>query len=375
MPEKIVEFIRKKDYKLIKELGQGACGVTVLLLDEGISEHFVCKKYTPYSETRRQELFDNFVREVKILHGVHHHNVVRIFNHYLYPADCRGYLLMEYIEGSDIFDYLKSNPEKVNEVFLQVVNGFKYLESKNILHRDIRPGNMMVRDDGTVKIIDLGFGKAVKGSEDFNKSISLNWWCETPNEFKDSIYNFCTEVYFVGKLFEQMIHDFGISTFQYSLVLSGMCERNPKNRISSFSEVDKNIQSDPFLAIDFSKSETEIYRRFADALVDHIAKIDRNARYKDDPNRLQADLEDAYRGFMLEVVAPDTGVITGCFLFGIHYVRPGFEVEHVKDFIRLLKNLPSEKKRIVIAHIKSRLDVIDRYDEPKKEDDDGDIPF
>src|SRR5476649_182510 len=55
--DKIVQFLRKRDYVLVKELGQGACGKTVLLHDVQIDEHFVCKKYFPYSESHRQELF------------------------------------------------------------------------------------------------------------------------------------------------------------------------------------------------------------------------------------------------------------------------------------------------------------------------------
>ena len=83
MEEKIIEFIRIRDYKLLKELGQGACGKTVLLHDDFIDENFVCKKYCPFSEDHRQELFTNFIREIKLLHQVYHENVVRVFNYYL----------------------------------------------------------------------------------------------------------------------------------------------------------------------------------------------------------------------------------------------------------------------------------------------------
>jgi len=82
----IVTFLRKRDYRFVRELGQGACGKTVLLYDEQIDEHLVCKKYAPYSEDSRQELFSGFVREVKLLHKILHHNVVRVFNYYLYPV-------------------------------------------------------------------------------------------------------------------------------------------------------------------------------------------------------------------------------------------------------------------------------------------------
>jgi len=73
------------------------------------------------------------------------------------------------------------------------------------LHRDIRPANILVDNSGTVKIIDLGFGKQIRATKDFDKSLSLNWWCAVPKEFGLGLYDFSTEVYFVGKLFEDLI--------------------------------------------------------------------------------------------------------------------------------------------------------------------------
>jgi serine/threonine-protein kinase len=77
----IVRFLRNRDYKLIKELGQGACGKTVLLVDDQIDQYFVCKKYSPYEESEREILFKNFVREIKLLHLLQHDNLVRVFNY------------------------------------------------------------------------------------------------------------------------------------------------------------------------------------------------------------------------------------------------------------------------------------------------------
>jgi eukaryotic-like serine/threonine-protein kinase len=123
-PNSIIPFIRKRDYKFIKELGKGACGITVLLLDEQINEFFVCKKYTPYTEERRAELFNNFIREAKLLHKVLHPNVVRVFNYYLYPENHAGYILMEHVDGADIEDTLAFSPERIDELFLQAIDGF-----------------------------------------------------------------------------------------------------------------------------------------------------------------------------------------------------------------------------------------------------------
>lgn len=373
MQEKLIEFIRKRDYKLVKELGQGACGKTVLLYDDLINEYFVCKKYSPYSETQRQELFSNFIREIKLLHQIHHHNVVRVFNYYLYPDQLAGYILMEYVNGSDIDDYLEQAPEKTNEIFLQSINGFRYLEEHNILHRDIRPQNLMVCDEGTVKIIDLGFGKRVQYQEDFDKSISLNWWCEPPEEFDDAVYDFRSEVYFVGRLFEKMIQEKGIDHFEYKGILSRMCQRDPESRVQSFFDVEKEIQNNRFFEIYFSEQEKSCYRNFADYIQKHITKIENGAKYITDFDRIQIQLENAYRGFMLEETVPDASTIIGCFLSGAYYYRSaGFSVYAVKEFLHLLKSSTQEKRRIIMANLHTRLDAIARYAEADIPDD---IPF
>ena len=101
---------------------------------------------------------------------------------------------MEYIDGVDIEQYLTVNPNKINDLFIQTINGFKYLEERNILHRDIRPSNILISNDGIVKIIDFGFGKDVQKSVDYEKSITLNWTYSLPN---DLVINSISSLYFV----------------------------------------------------------------------------------------------------------------------------------------------------------------------------------
>lgn len=369
----IITFLRKRDYELIRELGQGACGKTVLLYDGQIDEHFVCKKYFPFSENHRKELFENFIREIKLLHEIHHENIVRVFNYYLYPDQFIGYILMEFVDGMEIDKYITSFPEQTNELFLQTISGFSYLEQRGILHRDIRPGNIMVCKNGMVKIIDLGFGKQIRNSKDFDKSISLNWWCEPPNEFNDSRYDFQTEVYFVGKLFERIIQEYEISHFKYLSTLGKMCQHDPLSRIQNFSEVDKEIRSNQFFEIDFAEEELEIYRSFSDLLSWQITKVETGTKYVEDIGRILAQLNDVYRSFMLEEVVPDASVVLNCFLAGNYYYRrDGMLVSDVKNFLRLLKTSTDEKNRIILSNLHTKIDTLSRYSEQFEEDD---MPF
>lgn len=371
----IVSFVRSRDYKLIKDLGQGACGKTVLLLDDQIDQRLVCKKYCPYDEGERESLFKNFVREIKLLHLLHHNNVVRIFNYYLYPDRFAGYILMEYVDGKEIDDFTAEFPDKLNDLFLQAIDGFNYLERSGVLHRDIRPGNLLVSGDGQLKIIDLGFGKRVNTSLDFGKSITLNWWCATPDEFRDRKYDFATEVYFVGKLFEQLILDKGIGQFKYTEVLRTMCEPAPARRIKSFAEIDRTIRSEQITETAFDEKDIEYYRSFADALMSVTSKIAHSAKYTDELSKIQSKLDEIYRSSMLEWSISDSYRIIGCFVEGGYYYKTnkGILTEVLRNFLRLLKSCSSEQARIIIANLNSRLDTVKRYDPDEIQDED--IPF
>lgn len=369
----IIPFLRRRDYIFVRELGQGACGETVLLYDDIIEKQFVCKKYSPHDEADRQELFVNFCREIKLLHELHHQNVVRIFNYYLYPDKFAGFILMEFVEGEDIENFLTFAPEQVNEIFLQVLDGFVYLESKGILHRDIRPSNLMVRSDGVVKIIDLGFGKRIAESKDFDKSINLNWWCPPPVEFGNSLYDFRTEVYFVGKLFEQILIDKGIQQFKYSGLLSRMCKREPSDRIDSFFNVLKEIKNNQFQTIDFTSEEEERYRIFSEEITFHVTKIESGTKYLDDLDKMLINLDTAYRNCMLEQSVPDAATVLRCFLNGaFNYRKAGFSTNALREFIWLMKGCGVEKQRIILANLHTRLDSAQRYSQPPWDDD---IPF
>lgn len=76
MSEKVVKFLRQKDLVLKQELGQGACGRTVLLYDDVIEEHFVCKKYEPIHDEWKETLFSNFAKDLLILRNIKYYIVI-----------------------------------------------------------------------------------------------------------------------------------------------------------------------------------------------------------------------------------------------------------------------------------------------------------
>ena len=267
LENKVVKFDITKDMRCIKKLGQGGTGSTYLFIDESVDMLFAIKKYTPQNEEDREEYFERFVDEIKILFKLSYDSIVRIYSYYLYPKEKTGYIQMEYIDGDTIEKVDPKYYNKTwNDYFIDIINAFNYLHSKGIIHRDIRPSNFMINKiTGEVKIIDFGFGKKITESDNLN-SICLNWPATIhPEEvITNGDYTYATEIYYLGEMFKNLVKE--DSSFLYNGIINKMLEYSPSNRYSNYEEIKQDISNDLFTQISFSEEEKETYSNFADDL-------------------------------------------------------------------------------------------------------------
>lgn len=368
-----IEFLRKKSFVFEKEIGQGGTGKTILVKDEILNEVFVCKKYSPFYQELKVSYFEYFIGEIKLLHKIFHKNIVRIFNYYLYDKLNTGYIIMEFIEGQNIVDFINLNPDKFNDIFIQVIEGFCYLEENKILHRDIRPENILVGNENIAKIIDFGFGKSIDFDNSDN-SISLNWRYLIPDEFSEKMYDTKSEVYFVGKLFEEILIDNNDIEFQYRGIISKMILPY-KNRISSFFEINREIVKQLKTDIDFSNADKQTYISFANNLMTIIEKMPYDTKYNRDLELIIKSLDEIYQNSTLEDVIQNNNKLLGVFLNGkfSYYKNKPFQVSTLNSMIKLLKSSSEDRKKIIINNLWERFDALGRYYENWGEGDD--LPF
>ena len=297
-----------------------------------------------------------------------------MFNYYLYPNQKTGYILMDYIKGNTIADFIKDNPDRINDIFIQIINGFKYLEENGILHRDIRPENILVTETGIVKIIDFGFGKQILFNENYDKSISLNWRYSIPEEFSEQIYDQATEVYFIGKLIEEIIEDNKIENFGYPRVLKNMILKNKEKRAPTFLSISRDVINQEGNLLEFNESDKLVYKNFATSLDSIINKIRDDSHYISDIDKIIKSLEDILQVSSLEDYIQTPSLISRAFMKGEYYVikNSEFLVLHLKYFIELLRRSSTERRKVILNNLWQRFDKKLRYSSNPVSDD---LPF
>jgi serine/threonine protein kinase len=104
---------------------------------------------------------DRFLREAKLAAQLSHPNVVQVFD--VGEDDGRPFIVMEYVEGATLADELKQrgrlDPAEVVDLALQICGGLEHAHAAGVVHRDIKPRNLLLRPDGTVKVADFGIAR------------------------------------------------------------------------------------------------------------------------------------------------------------------------------------------------------------------------
>ncbi|GIP56148.1 protein kinase family protein [Paenibacillus vini] len=374
VPGELVKFDSMKNFRYISPLGSGGTGDAHLFKDETTDMLFAFKKYAPKDENNSDDSYRRFVDEIKILFNISHNNIVRVFNYYLYSEAKTGYLQMEYVEGTAIHEFEPSFWKDWEDIFKEVIYAFEYLEEKKILHRDIRPANILIDKDENVKIIDFGFGKKLDFDETGGESIFLNWpVTQWPNETQlEGIYNHQSEIYFIGKLFQNILREKGeVERFKFNHILDKMTKLEQYERYGSFKDISQAISEGVISEIDFSRTEKDTYKNFADALVDHISYYNDKYEPINDIESILNKLGTLIRSSSLETFIQDNSQLIRCFIKGsyVYKSKCDIEVQHVKKFYQLLVRLDPYKQKIVLDNIQTRLSGV------KINISDDDLPF
>lgn len=380
----IIPFLKQKDYIMINNnLGGGSFGKTVLLQDPFINELFVAKKYEPEFDDIKEKFYKNFLEEIKILYKLNHRNIVRIYNYYAYEKLFTGYILMEYIDGTNIGVFIKnySAPFEVvtlDDVFVQLIDAFDYIESHGVIHRDIREGNILIDRSGTVKVIDFGIGKIFKKNEENADSLAskINRAASDtlPQEYYDGVYTSLTDMFYLGELFKRLIsnsHNCDETDFSYFEILNKMMEKKPENRYKSFSAIREAIEKHDFVNMEISGKDRQIYQNFTNLVYNSISSYMEEAKFNTDTTIFISRLEKALSINLFEDIIQNNADIIGSVVNCRYRYNNNINIPCVvvKDFLKWFKGATPQSQILILNNFISKISGI------KVEDPEDELPF
>jgi CheY-like chemotaxis protein/tRNA A-37 threonylcarbamoyl transferase component Bud32 len=160
-------------YEILDRLGKGGQGAVFKAYDKVLTEE-VALKILILNPELAEELMESFLKEVRLSRKISHQNVVRVYD--IGKSGGVHYITMEFVKGSDLNRYLFDNwPvafEKLREIFIQVAAALKSAHDMGIVHRDIKPHNVLVMANGTAKVADFGIasiaGAMLKSTEELS---------------------------------------------------------------------------------------------------------------------------------------------------------------------------------------------------------------
>ena len=146
------------DYILFEQIGQGTFS-KVTRAFHIITEQIVAVKILDKQKIEDEIDIERIIREIEILRSISHPNISQMYE--TYSTVHNFYLMMEYVDGGDLFDYISDNcflPEqKACFFFRQLISVMEYLSELGISHRDIKPENILLdKDHSNIKVIDFG---------------------------------------------------------------------------------------------------------------------------------------------------------------------------------------------------------------------------
>ncbi|MFN7942405.1 MAG: protein kinase [Thermoanaerobaculia bacterium] len=146
-------------YRIVRKLGQGGMGEVFLAEDTRLHRR-VALKTLPLEMTHSPERLQRFEREAKAVAALNHPNIVTIYS--VEEADGVRFITMELLEGSTLGEILGDGPlpvARMLELATPLADALAAVHEKGVLHRDLKPGNVMVTPDGRVKLLDFGVAK------------------------------------------------------------------------------------------------------------------------------------------------------------------------------------------------------------------------
>jgi serine/threonine protein kinase len=203
---KIGQIIKER-YEIVEILGEGGMAFVYKARDKQLQRDVAIKTLKP-NYVNQEKFVDRFRREAQTAANLNHPNIVQIFD---WGIEDEPYFVMEYIEGNTLTSIISGNRTVgLNDILYigsQVANGLKEAHKHGLVHRDIKPGNIMITPDGKVKVTDFGIVSLQNEESDITKTGAVLGTASyiSPEQAQGKAVSFESDLYSLGTVLYELI--------------------------------------------------------------------------------------------------------------------------------------------------------------------------
>ncbi|KAJ7834097.1 kinase-like protein [Mycena leptocephala] len=201
-------FYVKKRWKLIREMGSGAYGVVISAGDEITGETVAIKLVSRVFD--KIQLAKRALREITLLrHFTGHANITGLIDaKMISPESNEIYIFMEPMEA-DLHQIIKSGQtltgEHVQYFVYQILRGMKFVHSASVIHRDLKPGNLLVNADCELKICDFGLSRGFENASHLTEYVATRWYRAPEIMLGFREYDTAIDVWSIGCILAELL--------------------------------------------------------------------------------------------------------------------------------------------------------------------------
>jgi eukaryotic-like serine/threonine-protein kinase len=230
-----IESLVGDRYAVIETLGSGGMAVVYRARDQEL-ERDVAIKVLPEHLVSNGEVRERFEREARLVGRLSHPNIVNVYD--VGKAEGRPYIVMECVDGVTLADELARRGRfpaaDAVELALQACAGLEHAHRHGLVHRDIKPRNLLLRPDGVLKIADFGIARAVEGTQLTAEGTVLGTAVyAAPEQASGEKVTTAADIYSLGAVLYELIS--GRPPFEYES-LPELVLKQREGRVASLSD-------------------------------------------------------------------------------------------------------------------------------------------
>lgn len=206
-PEELVGITLSERYHVLEKIGRGGMAMVYKAHDK-VLDRDVAIKILRETFEGGNTIVENFIKEARSSASLVHSNVVSVYD--VCEFEGLNYMVMELVDGVTLKEYIKNNPrlpwQEACDYAIQIGQGIQAAHERGIIHRDIKPQNIIMAPGGVLKVTDFGIAKAMESDKSIAGGTALgSVHYISPEQAKGGYTDFRSDIYSLGVVLYEML--------------------------------------------------------------------------------------------------------------------------------------------------------------------------